>query len=82
MRADETRDALYQLIHREPFQPFVISLDNGDRFAIEHPENVAFDPKKNGGSRLCVVTSNLFCYSTLESVSSIIHQDTGTTIGA
>ena len=81
MRAEETRQALQQLIHRQPFDRFVISLENGDRLTIEHPENVAFDPTKNGGTRLCVVTANLFCYATLESVSSIIHQDTGTTVG-
>lgn len=82
MSAEETRDALYRRRHREPFQPFVISLANGDRFPIEHPENVAFDPSKNGGRRLSVVTSIHFCCSTLESVSSIIDQEAGRNVGA
>ena len=81
MRAEETRLAIQHLIHRQPFEPFVISLENGDRLTIEHPENVAFDPTENGRTRFCVITRSLFCYSTLESVSAIIHQDTGTTIG-
>ena len=82
MRAEEVRLTLKHLIHQQPFEPFLISLDNGERYLIEHPENVAFDPKENGRTRLSVVTSNLFCYATFESVSSMVHQDTGTTVGA
>ena len=47
-----------------------------------HPENIAFDPTENGRTRFSVVTSDLFCYSTFEAVSSLVHQDTGTSVGA
>jgi hypothetical protein len=82
MRAEEVRLTLKHLIHQQPFEKFLINLENGDRYLIEHPENVAFDPNENGRMRFSVVTRDLFCYATFESVSSIVHQDIGTTVGA
>ena len=82
MRAEDARSTLRQMVRQRPFQPFLISLDNGDRMLIEHPENLAFDPSENGRTRFSVVTQHIVCYATLESVSSIIHQDTGTVVGA
>jgi hypothetical protein len=26
---------------RQPFQPFVLKLSNGDKFEVRHPENIA-----------------------------------------
>ena len=78
MRVEEVRLTLKQLRHQQPFEPFVIHLENGDGFLIEQPENVAFDPRENGRTRFSVVTSNLFGDATFESVSSIVHQDAGT----
>lgn len=82
MRAEDIRVSLKKLVHQRPFVPFLISLDNGERFLIEHPENVAFDPNDNGRTRFSVIARDLVGLSTLESVSAIIYQDTGTTVGA
>lgn len=82
MHAEDARLTLGHLLHQRPFEPFLICLENGDRYLIEHPENIAFDPTENGRTRFSVVTSDLFCYSTFESVSSLVHQDTGTSVGA
>ena len=82
MRAEDNRVALKKLVHQRPFVPFLISLDNGERFLIEHPENVAFDPNDNGWTRFSVIARDLIGLASLESVSAIIHQDTGTIVGA
>ena len=82
MRAEDSRQTLRQMVRQRPFQQFLISLENGDRMLIEHPENLAFDPTDNGKTRFSVVTQNIVCYATLESVASVIHQDTGSVVGA
>lgn len=48
MRTDVVREEVTRLIHQRPFRPFVFSLENGDRVTIDHPENIAFEPKGNG----------------------------------
>lgn len=82
MHAEDTRSTLKYLRQQQPFEPFLICLENGDRYLIEHPENVAFDPSENGRTRFSVVTSDLFCYSNFESVSFLVHRDTGASVGS
>ena len=48
MRTQTIRDRVVRLLRQTPFRPFVLSMENGDRIAIEHPENIAFDPGTNG----------------------------------
>ena len=48
MRTESIRNEIVRLIHARPFRAFVLSLENGDRVRIGHPENIAFDPGENG----------------------------------
>ena len=82
MRTDETREELLRLVHQRPFQQFVVSLENGDRLLVEHPENIAFDPEPNGRSRFYVITRNLSYCANLEAVTNFVHEDIGETVGA
>jgi len=47
-REELMRSEVLQLLRQVPFTPFEISLENGDRVLVEHPENVALDPGTNG----------------------------------
>ena len=82
MRVEETRSELLRLVHQQPFQQFLISLENGDRLVVEHPENIAFDPEPNGRSRFYVLTRNLSCCANLDAVTSVVHEDIGETVGS
>ena len=77
MRIEETRAEFLRLVHQQPFQQFVVSLENGDRLVVEHPENIAFDLVKNGHSRFYVITRNLSCGANFDAVTSVVHEDIG-----
>ena len=47
MSQDEFYSQLRQLVHREPFVPFVVQLRDGTRLVIKQP-HVAFDPEGAG----------------------------------
>ena len=49
-RVEAIRSEVQRLMRTVPFRPFALSLENGDRVMIGHPENIAFDPTPNGGS--------------------------------
>ncbi len=34
-------DAVREWLHRQPFEPFVMGLSNGERYEVRHPELVA-----------------------------------------
>lgn len=36
-----TKDQIRKWLRRVPFVPFEITLENGDRYAVRHPETVA-----------------------------------------
>jgi hypothetical protein len=66
------------LLQARPFRKFVISLENGDRVLIEHPENVAFDPRPNSKLHdFSVVSRNTRLFSTFDAVSGVVHSDRG-----
>jgi hypothetical protein len=44
----------------------------GERAVIEHPENVAFDPRPGSSSDFYVLTGTVRLYSTFDKVSSAI----------
>jgi hypothetical protein len=44
-RFDSIRSEVQRLIRQVPFRKFVLSLENGERALIEHPENIAFEPE-------------------------------------
>jgi hypothetical protein len=45
MRAESIRNEIIRMVRQAPFRPFVLSMENGDRVPIGHPENIAFDPE-------------------------------------
>ena len=83
MRTDVIKEALARLVRQSPFQPFIVNLENGDRIVVEHPENIAFDPRTNGehtSSRFYVVPGEISYFGSLEAVTNVVLRDTGTTI--
>jgi hypothetical protein len=76
-RTDTIRAELIRKIRTQRYQPFALNMENGDRFIVEHPENVAFDPVENGGDRLIILARNLVHSSSLSAVTSISELDRG-----
>jgi hypothetical protein len=81
MRTEVIRAEIQRLLRQVPFRPFALTLENGQRILIEHPENIAFDPMPNGSSKgssdFYVITSNLRLFSTFDAVSSAALLDSG-----
>jgi hypothetical protein len=79
MRTEVIRVEIQRLLRQTPFRPFAVSLENGDRVTIEHPENIAFDPDVNGkgSTDFYVISRRLRLFSTFEAVSSVALLDTG-----
>jgi hypothetical protein len=71
MEVELVRSELQRLVRQVPFRPFVITLMGGERAVIEHPENVAFDPRPGSSSDFYVLTGNLRLFSTFRAVSSL-----------
>jgi hypothetical protein len=80
MRTAVVRFGIRRLLRQAPFQPFVLDLENGDRIAIEHPEDIAFDPGSDGpdsGSKdFYVISGRLRVSSTFEAVTRVALADT------
>ena len=74
-RIDSIRSEVQRLIRSAPFRKFVLSLENGDRALIEHPENIAFDPEPGGSEDFYVISGKLRLFSTFSAVSSIALAD-------
>lgn len=74
-RVDVIRSEAQRLIHSVPFRKFVLSLENGDRALIEHPENIAFDPEPGGSEDFYVISGKLRLFSTFGAVSSVALAD-------
>jgi hypothetical protein len=71
MSIEQTRTELQRLLRQVPFQPFFLNLVGGERAYIEHPENVAFDPRPGMAPDFYVLTAGLRMYSTFDKVSSL-----------
>lgn len=76
-RTETVRKQIQRLVRAVPFKKFVINLENGDRALVEHPENLAFDPKDKGGDALLIVAGKHFVMSTFDAVSGITVGRTG-----
>ena len=79
-RVDIIRSKVQRLLRSAPFRPFAITLENGDRAIIDHPENIAFNPGDNGsaGSEdFYVISSQLRLFSTFGAVTSVALVDRG-----
>jgi hypothetical protein len=76
-RANAIRAEIQRLIRGIPFRRFMLSLENGDRVVIEHPENIAFDPeaKDSDGDEFYVITARVRLFSTIGAVSSVTLAD-------
>jgi len=80
MRATAVRAESERLLRQAPFHPFLITLEDGTRVPIEHPENIAFEPggedPENGSPDFYVIARRLRLFSTFEAVSSVALLDT------
>jgi len=84
-RIEAVRAEVQRLLHAAPFRPFALTLENGERVIIEHPENIAFDPassKGAGGSEdFYVISNRLRLFSTFAAVTSVALLDRGELAG-
>jgi hypothetical protein len=71
MKVELVRSEIQQLLRQSPFRPFAITLVGGEVAIIEHPENVAFDPRPGASSDFYVLTGSLRLFSTFDGVSSL-----------
>ena len=80
-RVDTMRAEVQRLRRAVPFRPFALTLENGDRVIIGHPENIAFEPaseKGKGGSEdFYVLTKKLRLYNSFDAVTSVAALDRG-----
>jgi hypothetical protein len=74
-RIDSIRSEILRLIHAVPFRRFALSMENGERALIEHPENIAFDPNTGGSDEFYVISGKLRLFSTFGAVSGVILGD-------
>jgi hypothetical protein len=68
------------LLRQTPFRAFAITLQGGEQAIIEHPENVAFDPRPGSSSDFYILTGTLRLFSTFDTVSSLAMLSGGGTI--
>ena len=58
------------MVRTAPFRPFVLSMENGDRVTIGHPENIAFDPDGNSAD-FYVISGSIRLFGTFAAVTSV-----------
>ncbi len=74
MRAESIRAEVARMARQAPFRPFVLTMENGDRITIGHPENIAFDPE-NGSSDFYVIAGRIRLFGTFEAVTRVATAD-------
>jgi hypothetical protein len=74
MRAEAIRSDIARMIHQAPFRPFILSLENGDRVSIGHPENIAFDPEGESPD-FYVISGRVRLFGTFEAVTNVATAD-------
>ena len=74
MRAESIRSEVARMVHRAPFRAFTLSMEDGDRIPIGHPENIAFEP---GGESFdfYVISGPVRYFGTFEAVSGVATAD-------
>jgi hypothetical protein len=80
MKVELFRTELRRPLRQSPFKPFVITFNGGERAVIEHPENVAFDPRPGSSSDFYVLAGSLRLFNTFEDVSSVAMLSGGGTV--
>jgi hypothetical protein len=79
-RTEVVRTEFQRLCRAVPFRPFALTLENGDRAIIGHPENIAFDPgagSGGGSEEFYVIADKLRLFSTFAAVTSVALVDRG-----
>jgi hypothetical protein len=71
MRVELIRTEMQRLLRQAPFRPFLLTLEGGEHALIEHPENIAFDPRPGASSDFYVISGSLRLFSTFDAVSSV-----------
>lgn len=74
MRAEAVRSEVVRMVRQVPFRPFVLSLENGDRIPIDHPENIAFDPEGSSPD-FYVIAGRIRLFGTFEAVTNVATAD-------
>jgi len=74
MRAEAVRSEVVRMVRATPFQPFVLSMENGDRITIGHPENIAFDPDGDSPD-FYVISGQIRLFSTFAAVTNVATAD-------
>ena len=74
MRAESVRSEVIRMVRQAPFRPFVLSMENGDRVSIGHPENIAFDPVGDSPD-FYVISERFRLFGTFETVTSVATAD-------
>lgn len=74
MRAESIRAEVVRMVRQAPFRPFVLSMENGDRVAIGHPENIAFEPEGESPD-FYVISGRVRLFSTFEAVTNVATAD-------
>jgi hypothetical protein len=74
MRSESIRTEVSRMVRQAPFQTFVLNLENGDRVAIGHPENIAFVPEGKSMD-FYVVTDSIRFFGTFDAVTSVATAD-------
>jgi hypothetical protein len=74
MRAESVRAEVTRMVRQAPFRPFVLSMENGDRVPIGHPENIAFDPEGESPD-FYVISGRVRLFGTFDAVSSVATAD-------
>ena len=74
-RTDSIRAEIQRLSRAVPVRRVVLSLENGERALIEHPENIAFDPQAGGSDDFYVISGKLRLFSTFGAVFGVILAD-------
>jgi hypothetical protein len=58
------------MVHQAPFRQFVLTMENGNRVTIGHPENIAFDPSGRSAD-FYVISGDIRLFGTFDAVSSV-----------
>ncbi len=74
MRAEAIRSEVLRMVRQTPFWPFVLSMENGDRVSIGHPENIAFDPEGQS-TDFYVISGHIHLFNTFEAVAKVATAD-------
>lgn len=76
-RTETARQHLRRVARATPFRPYAVSLENGDRVMMEHPENVAYDPTDDGRDDTFMISGKLTHWSSSSAITGVSLLDTG-----